>query len=256
MNFQDIKEFIKNDETPFYASVLSFVTVFAIVPTLLILISVLTYIAGIDKTLLKIKSFIFHFFIPIHQDIIEKYIDGFFHNWEKMGTMGLIYIFVASMLFFLNYETVVSKIFKTQKRNFLKTFALYLPLIIFSPIVLSLSFYFSNETQKILLVFGITKDDIDTSLAFFLVWLMFFINYAISLSIKIALKHIVISSFCSAFVWYLAKEVFIFYIAHNTTYSSLYGSFSVVLTFLLWIYISWIIYIYGLVLLKKLNKTD
>lgn len=253
---QKIKEFLQNNETPFFASSLSFFTIFAIVPTLLILISVLTYISGIDKTISKIKSFIFEFFIPVHQQIIEKYIDGFFHNSQKLGIVGLFYIVVTSILFFLNYETIISKIFNLKKRNFWEALTTYWTLMTLSPIALSLSFYFSKETQNALLAIGISKDDMDVSLLlpFFLIWFIFFINYKISPNKKTLLKPVLISSFVASVVWYMAKVGFIFYITHNTTYSSLYGSFSILIVFFLWIYISWMIYIYGLEFLKFLEK--
>ena len=52
----------------------------------------------------------------------------------------------------------------------------------------------------------------------------------------------------------IGKNIFIFYAANNKTYLSIYGSFSVVLLFFVWIYVSWIIFLYGVKLCAYLEK--
>ena len=90
--------FIKNDETHYHASSLSFFTIFAITPTLLIIISILTNLSGIDSIILQAREFIFKSLIPIDQKLIEGYIVSFFQNSSKMGAVGLIYIIITSMI--------------------------------------------------------------------------------------------------------------------------------------------------------------
>ncbi|RUM45870.1 MAG: hypothetical protein DSY46_01585 [Hydrogenimonas sp.] len=54
----------------------------------------------------------------------------------------------------------------------------------------------------------------------------------------------------------IGKNIFIYYTVHNKTYTTIYGSFSTLLFFMLWIYISWIIFLYGQKLCYLLNQVD
>jgi phage portal protein BeeE len=48
-------------------------------------------------------------------------------------------------------------------------------------------------------------------------------------------------------------NIFIYYVLINKTYKTIYGSISILLFMLLWIYINWIIYISGIYLIKFLD---
>ncbi|WP_314988890.1 YhjD/YihY/BrkB family envelope integrity protein, partial [uncultured Campylobacter sp.] len=42
-----------------------------------------------------------------------------------------------------------------------------------------------------------------------------------------------------------SKYVLLYYAILNETYRSIYGSFAVLLFFFLWIYVSWVVFLYG-----------
>lgn len=252
-----IYAFFKADETPYHASSLSFFTIFAITPTLLILISILTYLAGVEETVTQIKIFLFELLIPTHQGVIEKHLDTFFANSTEMGYIGLVYILVTSMMFFQNYEYVVNRIFDTHNRNIFHGFLTFWILTIISPVALFLSIYLSGEVQKVIAWIGAGETiNTRTFLPFLIVWMLFYINYHISPNRRMLFKPVFIASFIAALVWYLGKNIFIYYIIHNTTYVSLYGSLSVMIIFFLWVYLSWMIFLYGLQIAKFLEVRE
>lgn len=108
------------------------------------------------------------------------------------------------------------------------------------PIALGVSFYLSTVVQ------GYTGFDLLSIFPYLIVWFTFFVAYKISTSETILYKAVFISSFFSSLTWYIGKSLFIYYVMYNKAYTSLYGSFSIILFFFLWLYISWIIYLYGL----------
>jgi len=48
--------------------------------------------------------------------------------------------------------------------------------------------------------------------------------------------------------------IFVYYVTFNKTYTTLYGSFSTIMFFLIWIYLSWIIFLYGVKFCYYLNR--
>jgi membrane protein len=50
--------------------------------------------------------------------------------------------------------------------------------------------------------------------------------------------------------------MFIYYIFLNKSYTTLYGSFSIVLFLFLWTYVSWFIFLHGLRLCNYINAIE
>ncbi|MCD8478665.1 MAG: YihY/virulence factor BrkB family protein [Sulfurospirillum sp.] len=90
----------------------------------------------------------------------------------------------------------------------------------------------------------------------FIIWLLIFVMYVVSAKTKIHLKSALLSSFVASLCWYISKNLFVYYVSYNKTYLSIYGSFSILLFFFLWIYLSWFIYLYGLKLCFLLNEKE
>ncbi|HHD79948.1 MAG TPA: YihY family inner membrane protein, partial [Epsilonproteobacteria bacterium] len=130
-------------------------------------------------------------------------------------------------------------------------------LLLIIPVLLGSSFYLSNFIQSYLDKNSITSMiHIYSLLPYFIVWMMFYIAYQLSANIHIDVQAAIISSFIASLVWYIGKSAFIFYVVHNKTYASIYGSISTLLFFFLWIYISWAIFIHGLKFCDLLNKDE
>ena len=75
----------------------------------------------------------------------------------------------------------------------------------------------------------------------------------LSVNRKIDNKAALISSFITLIVLSMTKNLFIYYVIYNKTYTTIYGSLATLLFTFLWIYISWIIYLYGIKMCHKLN---
>ncbi len=248
------KRFYDKDMT-IYASSLSFNTIFAIVPLLLVIFSLFIRLPSFERYSAKLKNFIFSHLIPAHQETIVHYIDTFMQNSSKMSIMGFVFVLFASVMFFQNYEHIVNKIFQSPPRSFWDSITTYWTLVTLAPIGLALSFYLSSQIQTLLDSSRYT-DWIDflSIFPYLIIWLIFFITYKISATAWIDPKAAMLSSFISSFVWDVSKNLFVYYVVYNKTYTTLYGSFSAILFFLLWIYISWLIFLYGLKLCYLINQ--
>ena len=76
----------------------------------------------------------------------------------------------------------------------------------------------------------------------------------ISANKQLKKKSTLLASFVTSLTWYSSKALFIYYVAYNKTYLSIYGSFSILMFFFLWVYFSWLIYIYGAKLCSVLDE--
>ena len=247
---------LKDTELAHYASSLSFHTILSLIPILLITFSVFTHMPSFQTYYERVQEFVFHSLIPTQQELFIQYLNQFMNNTLDMGVFGLIFVLYISVMFFFDYEKIVSKIFNVPMRRFWEAIVTYWAMLTLMPIGLIVSFYTSSLVQDVLLKneLSLSKSLLRLS-SYLVIWLIFFIMYSISAKIKIHFKSALIASFVASLVWYISKNLFIFYVAYNKTYLSIYGSFSILLFFFLWIYFSWLIYLYGLKICALLNET-
>ena len=239
----------------FYASSLSFYTLFTLVPVMLIVLSISTSLTSFDAFYSNIKSFIMDNILPVSSDAFSNFIDSFMKNSMQLSIIGIISVIVSSMLFFQNFEYIVNKIFKTKPRGFWESLTTYWTLVTLTPIALVFSFYLSNELQNILGANDLTIAlNVFEFFPYLIIWTLFFLIYKISANVEISNRAAGISSFAVSLTWYLAKIGFIYYVLQNQTYATIYGSFSTLIFFFLWIYLSWIIFIYGLKLCYTIEQ--
>ena len=246
-----------DDKLGHYASSLSWSTIFSIIPLLVIVLSIFTKMPLFNTVYDKVQELIFSNLMPTDSKIIMEYINTFIANSDKLGYMGAFYVTFAAIMFFKNYDYIVNDIFDTPSRNIWEAIKTYLLLVITIPTMMASSFYLSSFIQGYLDKTSITSIiHLYSFLPYFIVWMMFYVAYQLSANIRIEVSAALISSFIASLIWYLSKSAFIFYVVHNKTYASVYGSISTILFFFLWIYISWAIFIHGLKFCDLLNKDE
>ena len=248
---------LRDVELAHYASSLSFHTILALIPILLITFSIFTKLPLFEVYYEKLQGFIFSSLIPTQQDVMIGYLRDFIANTSNMGVVGIIFVLYISIMFFLDYEKIVSKIFEIPSRSFWEALATYWTMVTLMPLGLIIFFYSSAVVQEVL-----DKSDVTSSInlvrfsPYLIVWLLYFIMYSVSAKIKIHLKSALFSSFVASLFWYVSKILFVYYVTYNKTYLSIYGSFSILLFFFIWIYFSWFIYLYGLKFCFLLNEKE
>jgi membrane protein len=89
---------------------------------------------------------------------------------------------------------------------------------------------------------------------YLIIWALFFLIFQIAPNAKINPKASAISSLLISIVFSASKNAFIYYVFLNKSYTTMYGSFAIVMFLFLWIYVSWIIFIYGLKLCYIIDR--
>ncbi len=246
--------FIDKELTLFAAS-LSFYTIFTMIPLLLIMMTLLTSLPSFSEYYLKIQEFIFSNLMPVNSEIVMNQINSFLQNASQMSMMGFVMILVASLLFFQNFEYIANKIFHAKKRSLWESITTYWTLITLAPIGLGLSFYITSKVASMMAQNSFTSSlNILPLVPYLIVWILFFLIFQIAANIKISPTASLLSSLITAVVFSFAKNAFFYYVLLNKTYTTVYGSFATLLFLFLWIYVSWIIFIYGLKLCYIINE--
>ncbi len=249
-----VSTFVDKELTLFAAS-LSYYTIFTIIPLLLIMLTLLTSLPSFEEYYESIKTFIFSNLMPVNSEAVMEHIDGFLANSAKMGVFGLVMILVASLLFFKNFEYIANKIFHAKARTLWESITTYWTMLTLTPIALGASFYITAKLAIMIESNSITSGiNILPIIPYIIIWALFFLIFQIGANTKINPKASLISSFIISIVFSFSKNAFIEYVFYNKSYTTMYGSFAIMMFLFLWIYVSWIIFIYGLKLCYMINR--
>jgi len=246
--------FVDKELTLFAAS-LSFYTIFTIIPLLLIMLTLLTSLPSFSEHYESVKSFIFSNLMPVNSEAIMGHIDGFLKNSTKMGVIGLVMIIISSLLFFKNFEYIANKIFHAKPRSVWESITTYWTMLTLTPLALGVSFYITGYIATLMASHELTEGiNILPLIPYVIIWGLFFLIFQIAANVKVDARASAISSLVVSVVFSVSKNSFIYYVFVNKSYATMYGSFAIVMFLFLWIYLSWIIFIYGLKLCYVIDR--
>lgn len=255
LHIKKISDLLIDRELTLSAASLSFYTIFTFIPLLLIFMTIFTSSDLFSGIYLKVQNIIFENFLPTNQEMIISYINSFLQHSIQMSTLSLGMLFASSLLFFQNYEYITNKIFHAPNRTFLQSVRIYLLMITITPTSLGVAFYITGYFATLIASNTITSSiNILPLIPYIIIWVLFFILFKLSANIKVGFKAALLSSFIISIVFSVAKNSFIYYIFLNQSYTTLYGSFSILLFLFLWTYFSWLIFLYGLRLCYFINR--
>ncbi|HIC13430.1 MAG TPA: YihY family inner membrane protein [Sulfurimonas sp.] len=241
-----VSTFIDKELTLFAAS-LSFYTIFTIIPLLLIMLTLLTSLPSFAENYESIKSFIFSNLMPVNSELVMEKLDMFLANSSKMGMIGFLMVLVASLLFFKNFEYIANKIFDAKPRTLWESITTHWTMLTLTPLALGVSFYITGYIATLMASNSLTSGfNILPIVPYLIIWALFFLIFQIGPNAKINPRASLIISFIISIVFSVSKNAFIYYVFMNKSYTTMYGSFAIVMFLFLWIYVSWIIFIYGL----------
>ena len=245
-----------DEELTYYASSLSFYTISTIVPLLVIIFSLLPRLDRFDEYYMMLKNFLIAQLLPGQSELITDYIDTFIANSTRLGIMSLSVTLLISLLFFTNFSYVTNNIFKAKQSGFFKTIFTYLLLIILVPSGLVISLYFTDTVHLFINTYLFKNIfQFSTIFTYLIEFSLFFLIYKIAPNVHVYYKSAAISALIVMIIWSSSKAVFIYYIFFSKATSTIYGPFAVTFFFLTWIYLSWIIFVYGLRLCYLINRS-
>lgn len=242
--FIDFLDSFFNDDTTYYAASLSFFTIFSILPIIALLIAIISSLEIFQGYLDVFISRVFDIINPTHS---KEFIDAFknyISNSNQLGWLGITYMMFVFAMFFKDYEYIVNKLHHTKRRPLYKSFFFYLIFLITLPFIFTISniiISFYNNTF------------LNSITTFIIAWFIFFILFKLSVNAYVDKKAALISSFFTLVTLSITKNLFVYYVVYNKTYTTIYGSLATLLFSFFWIYISWIIYLYGIKMCHKIN---
>ena len=241
-------------ELSLHAYAMAYMTIFSLVPSLAAILAVTSFftpLLGEDSAPFTYAQdlVLTHLTAGSGEQVIE-YIEKFIANLDlkKIGLTGFAGMLITLILLLRKVEVALNRIFEIKKARNIITRSIYFWTF------LTLGTFCSTLTFGIISGFdikGLHVESISTwtnLIPSILIFLFFTLLYKIVPNTFISLKHAAIGSLCSSILLNLAGSLFTIYTKQFTNYAVVYGTLAAIPSFLIWIYILWMITLLGAVI--------
>lgn len=241
----------REDRCPQIAGSLTFTTLLALVPLFAVVVAGLSALPFFEDTMVQVKIFLLRNLVPeIAGKIITVYMIQFAEAAGRLTTVSLAALFAMAIAMLLTVDRSLNLIWRIHRpRPLWLSLAGYTALLALGPALVGLSLWVtswlvaasgdwlapSGELQSIVL--RIVPVSV-SALAFLLV-------YRIIPNRHVPVRHALAGGVLAALLFELMKSAFAAYIRAVPTYRLVYGAFASVPIFLLWLYLSWLVVLFG-----------
>ncbi len=256
---------LHDDRAGQMASALTYRTIFSLVPLLMVSMLAFRMFGDMDVAFLQLQRAVYGFFDygagsgrpeaaalkqELDQRIREITIEVSSIRFERIGAVGAVLLIWAALGLLVTVEQSANTIYRApQGRGWLSRIIIYWAVLTLGPLLLFAGIYVAHQSFAIVegmpvlgpLLAGLRRfGDLAAS------WLLLLLLYKLVPNTSVRWRPVVVGAFVAALLWQLSKWGFGLYVSRAMPYSKLYGAIGLIPLFLFWVYLNWLIVLFGL----------
>lgn len=233
------------------AANLAYTTLLTIVPFMLVTFYVLSFFPSLQNAGKQIEGFILNNFVASSASLIQKELQIFLRysvalSWASILSLGLV-----SVLLIYNMVAAVNDIWEVKFHwSFALSSLFYFFLLLISPIIFGVLLLFSSYLSSLPVLYHLVQIDIVRKpfmsiFPFFIEWMTFSVFNWLMPSCRVKIVYACMSGLLTTILFELAKLGFVKYLHVFPTYRLIYGALATIPIFLVWLYVSWLLILFG-----------
>ena len=247
---------LMNGDDLTHAAAISFYALLSLFPFLLLIISKLGSITADDADRLAVLEFVFRYF-PGRLDFVTTQLDAFRQVRLQVGVMGGLALMWASLGVFGAITSAVNQAWGVEtQRSFLKhRFVSFLmlvaggsvmvaALVLVSAVQLAETSWFGAMLPQYEWLQAVQTITVRYSATILLILAVGLLFYFVP-NVKTRFRDVWIGAILTGVLWRLTLGVFSWFVGGSARLTMIHGSIAAVVVFLLWIYVSSVILMYG-----------
>lgn len=237
---------IEGESVRMRAMALTYISLFALVPALVVAFSVVQAFTGVEKISDRVHEFLLENLAVGARTTLEPYLDRFVQNAHatSAGLVGGALLFWSAVTLFSNVERAVNDIWGIKRRRSVAQQAvIYWVGLTLGPLLLAGSAMLGQTTKLFLASTGVRFLAVAGSAI--LTCAFFAVLYYIVPNTKVRVRSAVVGGIVAGVAWEVAKWGYTFAVGSIFQYHAIYGSVAAVPIFLLWLFVSWTILLFG-----------
>lgn len=241
---------INDDNMTTQAGNLAYVSLLALVPLVAVVFALFAAFPVFSDVSVQLKNFIFTNFMPAAGNTLQRYMEQFVANVNRMTAVGAVGLIVTALLLMHSVDSALNTIWRShKKRPLVYSFAVYWMILTLEQLLAGASLAISSYLLSLrwVNVSGVTSL-IDQMLRIFpllLSWFAFWLLYSIVPTRRIPPRDALIGALVAGALFELGKKGFALYVTMFPSYQLIYGVLAVIPILFLWVYWTWCIVLLG-----------
>jgi len=249
---------IDEDNMTTQAGNLAYVSLLALVPLVAVVFALFAAFPVFSDISIQLKSFIFTNFMPAAGDVIQRYLDQFVANVNKMTAVGAVGLIVTALLLMHSVDSALNAIWRSNSpRPVVYSFAVYWMILTLGPLLAGASLAISSYLLSLrwINVTGVTTliDQVLRIFPLLLSVLAFWLLYSVVPTRRVPGRDALIGAVVAGVLFELGKKGFALYVTMFPSYQLIYGVLAVIPILFLWVYWTWCIVLLGAEITVTLN---
>ena len=241
------------------AGALTYSTLLALVPLLVIAFAVLSGFPVFDPVKLRMEELFLSILVPEVGSEVKTYLTDFTRNASNLTAAGIVALPITAVLLLSTIESTLNQVWRVDRpRPLMTRLLMFWALLTFGPLLLGASFTLSTDVVS--LVQGGARDTayvptltlsfswLKTALAVLTQSVAFTLLYSVVPARHVPLRTAAIGGIFAGLLFQVLRWGFNTFLTSGSTYATIYGAVAIIPIFLVWIYLSWTVIILGAVL--------
>ena len=233
------------------ASSLAYTTLLSLVPLIAVMFSFFSNLPVFKDLSEIIQEFVFNNFVPSFGQTIRDYLINFSIKASQLTTTGIILLVVIALMLMSTINSALDNIWHiTRRRSLIGRFLVYWAILTLGPVLIGIGLYSTSYLLALPLIESVDsavmiKSRLLALMPFFTTSIAFTLLYVLVPNISVNNRHAITGGVTAAILFELAKYTFGLYVKAVPSYQVIYGAMAVIPMFLIWIYVSWLIVLFG-----------
>jgi membrane protein len=237
---------IRAERVQMRAMALTYISLFALVPALVVAFSVVQGLTGMDRVATVVHDYLLENLAVGARASIEPYLDRFVRNAHiaRAGLVGAALLLWSAYSLLGNVEAAINDLWEVKVRRTFRMRALvYWMSLTLGPLLVAASAtvselartFLANRELRFLAILA----------AALLSSLFLSALYLVVPNVRVRLKAAVVGGVAAGIGWEVAKWGFAWVMGKSVRLHAIYGSVAAIPIFLTWLYLSWSIVLFG-----------
>lgn len=252
-----VKSFLRH-ECNQSAAALTYATLFAFVPLITVIYKILSLSPAMDEARSIINSFIFSHLAPNSGQEVLSHLETFSSQANNLTFVGILILILTAVMMLRKIEWTFNKIWEVDdSRKGIRTLILYWAVLSLGTLLLGLGFVVSSYLTSLKLFDSLSgsmyfQPQILVTLPFISSAIAFSLLYIAVPNCYIPVLPAIAGAVAAALLFEAAKKIFALFASSFSAYQVIYGAFAAIPLFILWIFISWSVILFGVEIVKSL----
>jgi membrane protein len=246
----------KEDRCSVEARALSFITLLALIPSLVLILFQLSRLPFYSSLKDQMLSWVNNYFLPAQAGALVEYFQQVPHDLSSAGVLGILFSLLMLFVLILALSRSVNYIWrkKVHRRHLVLILLKFLFITVFIPTFIVITFLLQNyqfisRIMDMLLAQTplefFSRINLNYLLSLVINWLILTLLLMLIPNERVKLPYALVAGVVTGTLWFVLRYGLNVYIKLIPQISLLYGSLGFIPIFMIWINLSWIILLFG-----------